>query len=92
MARGKSRQISFREKEDLAAKVQAAAKIEDLDLADFVRKIFRFAFKEYQTAGSLYALRARVEAAEGAKRQVALEDELREKRQPTGVKKNRKAS
>jgi hypothetical protein len=92
MARGKSRQISFREKEDLAAKVLEAAKVEDLDLADFVRKIFRFAFKEYQTAGSLYALRVRVEAAEGAKNQIAIEDELRRKKPPGGIKKNRKAS
>jgi hypothetical protein len=76
MPRGKSRQISFREKEELAARIYEAAQHEDLELADFVRKVFRYAFKEYQVAGSLYALRARVEAAEEAKRQVALEKKL----------------
>lgn len=80
MARGKSRQISFREKEELAAKVQAAAKVEDLSDADFVRKLFRIAFKEYETAGSLYALRVRVEAAEEAKRQVKIEHDARGKK------------
>jgi hypothetical protein len=53
-----TRQISFRADPELAGKVEAAAAFEELALADFVRKIFRFAFKEYETAGSLHALRA----------------------------------
>lgn len=92
MAKGRSQQISFRADDELASKIQAASKVEEIPVADFVRKIFRFAFKEYQTAGSLYALRVRVDAAAEAKRQVALEDELRGKKSESAPKKNRKAS
>jgi len=94
MARGKSRQISFREKEALAARIESAAKAEDLALADFVRKIFRSGFRLFETVGSLLALRLRVEAAEEAKRQVDLERDASEKHRDTseGVKKKRKAS
>jgi hypothetical protein len=92
MARGKSRQISFREKEALAARIESAAKAEDLALADFVRKIFRYGFRQYETAGSLFAFRAGVEAAEEAKRLVELERVASEKYRDTGTKKKRKAS
>jgi len=79
MPRGKSRQISFREKEELAREIADAAKVEDRDLADFVRRLVRLVFREYKIAGSLHALRVRVDAAEEAKRQVALERRLQEK-------------
>jgi hypothetical protein len=73
MSKGKSVQVSFREKVEAVLRIDAAAKVEDLDRADFVRKVFRYGFREYETAGSLYAMRARVDAAEEAKRQVAIE-------------------
>jgi hypothetical protein len=95
MHRGSSRQISFREKEELAKKIVEAAKVEDRDLADFVRKLVRLAFREYETAGSLHAMRVRVDAAEEAKRQVEIESRVlnegkRGKSEET--KKKRKAS
>jgi hypothetical protein len=94
MARGKSRQISFREKEVLAGRIEAAARAEDLALADFVRKVFRYGFRQYETAGSLFAFRSKVEAAEEGKRLVELERAASKKHRDTsvGVKKKRKAS
>ncbi len=59
VARKHSKQISFRAEAELAARVEAAAAFEELALADFVRKIFRVAMKEYDDAGSLHALRAK---------------------------------
>lgn len=95
MVRGKSRQISFREKEELAAVIADLAKDEDRDLADFVRRLVRLAVKEYRIAGSLRAMRVRVDAAEEAKRQVEIERRVlnegkRGKSEET--KKKRKAS
>jgi hypothetical protein len=92
MARGKSRQISFREKEALSELIEQAAKKEDLALADFVRKVFRYGFREYETAGSLYALRVRIEAAEEAKRLVKLERRMKKPDASVGTRKKRKAS
>lgn len=76
MRKGQSRQISFRIEEEIAARVEAAATVEDLALADFVRKVFRVAFSQYETAGSLHAMRQGAEAGELAKRQVALEKKV----------------
>jgi hypothetical protein len=76
MPRSKSRQISFREKIDLFAQVQEAAEREDLHLADFVRKIFRLSFRAYNVVGSLHAFRMRLETAEWAKDQVAIEEKV----------------
>lgn len=57
MAKGKSQQVSFREKLPEYERIAAFARAEDLTLADFVRKVFRIEFKKYQEAGSLQALR-----------------------------------
>lgn len=62
MPKGKlapSRQVSFRIDPELAKRIEDAAAFEELSVADFARKLFRRAFAEYQTAGSLHALRAK---------------------------------
>jgi hypothetical protein len=59
MPKGPSRQISFRVDKELAKKIEEAAVFEELALADFARKLFKRAFQEYETAGSLHALRAK---------------------------------
>lgn len=66
-----SKQVSFRLRADLMAKLELAAKYEDLSVADFVRKIFRIGFERYEQLGSLQALReaaANDQAKTGAKR------------------------
>jgi hypothetical protein len=95
MARGKSRQISFRAKEDLAAKLAQFAKDEDRDLADFVRRLTILSVREYEVAGSLQAMRMRADVATEAKRQVELERRVQEKLErgkSEETKKKRKAS
>jgi hypothetical protein len=98
MSRGKSVQVSFREKVEAVLRIDDYAKVEDLGRADFVRKVFRYGLKEYETAGSLHAMRLRVDIAAEAKRQVALERavqkklDLEKRRKSEGAKKKRKAS
>jgi hypothetical protein len=58
MTKRPSRQMSFRIEPELAKKVEEAAAFEELKVADFTRKLFRRAFEDYETAGSLHALRA----------------------------------
>jgi len=53
----KSAQISFKVDEKTRSGVQKATNDEDLKVADFVRKIFRWGFEQYERAGSLHALR-----------------------------------
>ncbi len=53
------RQISFRVDSELGKKIDKAAKIEELKIADLVRKIFSHAWKRYERAGSLHTLRKR---------------------------------
>ncbi len=53
-----SRQVSFRIDRDLGKKIDEAAAFEELAVADFTRKLFKRAFQDYETAGSLHALRA----------------------------------
>lgn len=57
MSRGKSIQVSFREKVAAVHLIDKYAKVEDLERADFVRKIVRYGLKKYETAGSLHVLR-----------------------------------
>jgi hypothetical protein len=45
--RSKGASISFRLEDDVAQAVQEAADLEDLTLADFVRKLFRYGFYRY---------------------------------------------
>lgn len=68
---GRSRQISFRVDDDLAEKIGVAAVGEELATADFVRKVFRYGFREYEKVGSLHDLRS--EVGDKAKRQVGME-------------------
>lgn len=51
------RQVSFRVPADMYEKIGAAADFEDLAIADFCRKILRYGFRDYETAGSLHVLR-----------------------------------
>lgn len=64
MKRLKTRQLSFRAELELFEKVEAAAQFEDLSTADFVRKIFRRAYREYEAAGSLHVLRSQDSVAD----------------------------
>jgi hypothetical protein len=73
MTQSKPKQISFRADSDMGAQVDAAAEREELSVADFVRKIFRFGFREYQGAGSLHALKLRTDAMEAGKKQAETE-------------------
>lgn len=87
--RPQTRQLSFREDEALVARIEAAAVVEDLSVADFVRKVFRFGFRSYELSGSLYALRTRLEIYEKAQTQVELEREV-ESNLDVEVKKKRR--
>jgi hypothetical protein len=73
----KRNQLSFRVEDEFTNQVEAAAKAEDLAVADFVRKVFRWGFAEYQRAGSLHTLRSHV-----VERQVAIEKEVYERLKP----------
>jgi hypothetical protein len=57
--REKTRQISFRAEVPLAEEIETAAKFEERSVADFVRIIFRYTWRDYKAAGSLAVLRAR---------------------------------
>ncbi len=57
MRNGKPNQISFRVQNGEADEIGRAARDEDLAIADFVRKIFRWGFEQYKTTGSLFDLR-----------------------------------
>ncbi len=50
-------QVAFREEPETMKLVAAAALREEIPVADFVRKLFRFAWHHYQEVGSLHALR-----------------------------------
>jgi hypothetical protein len=51
MFKSKGTSISFRIEDDVAKAVQEAANLEDLTVADFVRKIFRYGFYRYTVSG-----------------------------------------
>jgi len=86
-----TRQLSFRIEEELYAKVQEAAtgKTEDLALADFARKLFEIAFKRYQEAGSLYALRILAAPAEAGARQAEIERAVVERSKPVPTRRKK---
>ena len=67
-------QISFRVDDELNDQMAKAADVEELAVADFVRKVFKWAFAEYQKAGSLYTLRQHIVA-----RQVKIERKVYER-------------
>jgi hypothetical protein len=54
--KAKEIQLSFREEKEIVKKIKDAADLEDLSIADFVRKVFRQGFRRYELVGSLYAL------------------------------------
>jgi len=55
--KSKGTSISFRIEDDVAKAVQEAADLEDLTLADFVRKVFRYGFHRYSLSeGGLFPL------------------------------------
>jgi len=53
----KSKPITFRVDTKMGSRLQIAAIVEDLKLADFTRKITQWGFEQYGRAGSLHALR-----------------------------------
>lgn len=53
----KTKQISFKVEEALARRIELAAELEDIPLADFVRKIFLWGIDQYEAVGSLRGLR-----------------------------------
>jgi hypothetical protein len=56
-AQAKGTQVSFREDQEFADRVRQWAELEELSFADFVRKVFHVGLREYEKAGSLYALK-----------------------------------
>jgi hypothetical protein len=55
--RTKGTQISFRIEDEAARAIQEAADLEDLTLADFVRRVFQYGFFRYQqTEGGIFPL------------------------------------
>jgi len=60
MTTRRTQQVSFRAKRPEYDHIAEAAKVEELTVADFVRKLVRLVLKEYEVEGSLHALRVRV--------------------------------
>jgi hypothetical protein len=54
----KTKQISFKVEDSAARRIESAAELEDIPLADFVRKIFAWGFDQYESVGSLRGLRS----------------------------------
>jgi DNA-binding PadR family transcriptional regulator len=46
--RTKGSQVSFRVEDDLARAIQEAADLEEMTLADFVRRVFGYGFHKYR--------------------------------------------
>jgi hypothetical protein len=57
MGETRTDQLSFRVDQTLMNRLDKAAVTEDLKRADLARKIFAWAWKQYEQAGSLHALR-----------------------------------
>jgi hypothetical protein len=53
----KSKQVSFKVTAAVAQSIEAASRLEDLPLADFVRKVLLWACGQYEAVGSLRMLR-----------------------------------
>jgi hypothetical protein len=53
----KTKQISFKVEDALARRIELAAELEGIPLADFVRKIFLWGIDQYEAVGSLRSLR-----------------------------------
>jgi hypothetical protein len=79
----KRNQLSFRVEVDFSDEVEAAAASEELATADFVRKVFKWAFGEYKKSGTLQNLRGNT-----VERQVEMEHRVFEriKARPKGGK------
>jgi hypothetical protein len=54
----KTKQISFKIEESLAGRIEMAAELEGIPLADFVRKVFLWGCDQYEAVGSLRGLRS----------------------------------
>ena len=59
----KEKQLSFKVEDELAKEVEQAADREDLRVADFVRKVFKYGMFRYRAAGRLWHLQAEQEQA-----------------------------
>ncbi len=53
----KSRQVSFKVEAAVGQNIEAASRLEDLPLADFVRKVFLWGLWQFEAVGSLHTLR-----------------------------------
>lgn len=72
MRKKSTEQISFRLETESAAKVKAAAEMEEIAIADFARKVFRRGMREYEIAGSLHAMRSQeADIPPGAKKKAS---------------------
>jgi hypothetical protein len=58
MGETRTDQLSFRIDRDVMDRLDKASIVEDLKRADLARKIFAWAFRAYESAGSLHALRS----------------------------------
>jgi DNA-binding PadR family transcriptional regulator len=55
--RTKGSQVSFRVEDDLARAIQEAADLEEMTLADFVRRVFQYGFYRYRSSeGGIFPL------------------------------------
>lgn len=68
MGETRTDQLSFRVDRDLLERLDEACSVEDLKRADLARKIFAWAFGEFERAGSLHALRTGRRAGDGQER------------------------
>lgn len=53
----KDKQVSFRVDAAMYGKIEDAAAEEELSVADFCRKLFRWSFEQYEGEGNLHTLR-----------------------------------
>jgi hypothetical protein len=59
----KEKQLSFKVTDELAKEVDQLADREDLRVADFVRKVFKYGMFKYRAAGRLWPLQQEMEEA-----------------------------
>lgn len=53
----KEMQFAFRIEFETGERLKAGAESEEIAVADFIRKLLRYALQQYEAAGSLHALR-----------------------------------
>jgi hypothetical protein len=78
-------QISFRDEQDTVDYIHASAEYEEIPVAAFIRKLCRYALRQYRKAGSLHALRVKEREEDGyidSREQAARDAQVLEKLSP----------